>query len=212
MAQTIEAFVEKLHGEGVEAGKQAAEKLLKEAQAEAERTISEATAKGESIIAEAKATADRLTERQQSELDLAIRDAVLSFRDAIGKAVEALLSHEVDKTLCDKDFLLQLIHDTVVNYAEQDSHGAQMVQINVCKDVMGQVADWALKYLGDTRSEADRPKVNLKGALHGHGFEYRVGDSTVEVTVESIVGVLKEHMSARLREVLDRALADVKGQ
>ena len=210
MAQTIESFVEKLHAEGVQAGHQDAEKLRSRAQADAERIVAEAKAAAEAIVAEAKAEAERIAARQRGELDLAMRDTVLRFRDAIAKAIKALLACEVDEALSDTEFLPRLIHDTVTHYAQQDASGDRQVHINVSPDELERITDWALKYLGDEDRDKARAHVDLQGTLKTHGFEYSVCESTVEVTVEAIVDVLAEQMAPALRKVLDRALADAR--
>ena len=207
MVQTIETFVEKLHSEGVQAGQEAAVKLRSEAQTQADSIIVEAQAEAESIIADAKAQAERTAEQQRCELDLAARDTVLRFRQAVTQAVTALLNHKVNETLTDADFLSQTIHDAVVNYAKEDAHGGEQIQINVHKDALDAVTNWALRYIGDGPKDESHAHVDLRSTLKSHGFEYRVAESTVEVTVESIVAVLKEQMSPRLGEMLDRALA-----
>lgn len=205
MAQTIEAFVEKLHAEGVQAGKEAADRLRSEAQAEADRILADAKAQAESTIANAKAEAERLAEQQRQELDLAARDATLRFRAAVAKAVNSLLRHEVSSALTDKEFLPGLIRDTVVNYAKEDAHSQDQIEIRVNPEMIQAVTDWALNYLGAQKFAEAKAHLDLKGTLKTQGFEYRVSESTVEVTVESIVEVLKEHVNPRLREVLDRA-------
>lgn len=207
MVQTIEAFVDKLHAEGVQAGEEAAGKLREEAQVQAAAIVAEAQKQAETVVAQGKAEAAAIADRQRSELDLAARGAVLQFRDAIGKAVTALLARQVDAALTSEDFLPRLIADTVIQYAREDAHGDEQVEIRVHADSLQAVTDWALKYLSDETAERTHAHLDLKGTLKAHGFEYRVSESTVEVTVESIVEVLKEQMAPGLREVLDRALS-----
>ncbi len=209
MAQTIEAFVEKLRTEGVEAGKGEGEQLRAAARAEADKIVAEAKNQAEQIVADASAEAKRIAERERSELDLAARDSVLRLREGVGKAVWALLHHEVGDKLADREFLAELIRDVVVNYAKSDAHADTLIEIHVNEESVQAIADWALKYLTDEQRQNAKAHVDLKGTLKTLGFEYSVAESTVEVTVESITEVLKEQVSPRLREVLDRALAEV---
>jgi len=209
MAQTIETFVEKLHAEGVQAGRDAAEKLRSEAQAEAERVIAEANKGAEAILAEARAEAQRNSERERSELDLAARDMVLRIREGLGNAVGALLRQEVSKPLADTEFLTNLIRDVVDKYAQSDARADEQIEICVNDEAMASIAEWAVKYLSSPETDKAKAHVDLKGTLKGIGFEYCVAESTVEVTVESVVAVLTEQVSPHLREVLDRALSKV---
>lgn len=205
MAQTIESFVEKLQTEGVDAGKKAADELLGEARSQADQIIAEANEKAAGIVADAQAEAGRNSERERNDLDLAIRDAVLAFRSRISEAVGALLVHEVGKSLSDTDFLVKLIGDIVASYAHEDARSGEQIRISVNPDATAAITDWALKYLSSDNPE--HAHVDLKSTLKTVGFEYRVSESTVEVTLESIVDVLREQVNPQLRDVLDRALA-----
>jgi len=210
MAQSIEAFVEKLHAEGVEAGRKQADQLLADAQAQAERIVAEAKANAEAIVAEAKAEAGRSAARERSELDLAIRDTILAFRAQVSQAVETLLNYEVSAALRDADFLPTLIHDVVVEYAHEDARSSEQIRISVNPEAIEAITDWALKYMGS--DDPARAHVDLHSTLKTLGFEYQVAESTVEVTVESVVDVLREQVSPRLREVLDRVMREAGGE
>ncbi|NLF30872.1 MAG: hypothetical protein GX591_08305 [Planctomycetes bacterium] len=210
MAKSIEAFVEKLHAEGVAAGRKQADQLLADAQGQAEQTLAEAKADAEGIVAEARAEAQRIAARERSELDLAIRDTILAFRAQISRAVEALLHHEVSAALGDTDFLKTLIGDVVANYAREDARSSEQIRISVNPQAIAAITDWALKYMG-----SDNPAhahLDLHSTLKTLGFEYQVAESTVEVTVESVVDVLLEQVSPRLREVLDRVMREADGK
>ena len=50
--------------------------------------------------------------------------------------------------------------------------------------------------------------IELHGSLAGSGFEYRVSDGTVEVTVESVVEMLSELVGPEVREIVARAATD----
>lgn len=208
MAQSIEAFVQKLQAEGVQAGKDAADRLRAEAQAEGERIVADARRRAEQIVADADAQARRTAEQQQHELELAARDAVLRLREAVGTAVAQLLRHQAGEVLADRQFLAKLIHDVVTQYAHDDAHREVTVEVRVNKDTADALADWAVSYLGHAHADGKRADIDLKGTLQGVGFEYTAGESTVEVTAESVVAVLQEHMTPRLREILDRAFGD----
>ena len=49
--------------------------------------------------------------------------------------------------------------------------------------------------------------IDLAGTLRQAGFEYNAGGATIEVTLESVVAVLSEMFSPRLREILATATA-----
>ena len=91
MAETIESFVQKLQEEGVEAGREQAQKLLDEAGAKAEGIVAEAQRRAEEIIADAKAQAETHLNQGRDELALACRDVLLRLRASVVSTLEAVL-------------------------------------------------------------------------------------------------------------------------
>jgi hypothetical protein len=98
----------------------------------------------------------------------------------------------------------------VVQYAEQDAAKGKVVSLNVNKEMMDAVTSWAVQYVGKKDMDKVRAHIDLKGQLKSRGFEYTVSGSTVEMTVDSIVEVLKQHMTPAMRDVLDRALDKIE--
>ena len=204
MSDSIEAFVQKLQQEGVQAGRTEAQKLMAEAQAEAERIISEAHAEAERIVKAAKAEAEDKLKQGTDELKLAARDALLRLRQTLTDALSALLRRASAEALAEKGFLTKLLHDVVMQYARKDAEGSYPIEIHVSDEDLEAVTNWALQEM--TQHEKDgRAHIDLKGRLKSAGFEYSAGGGTVEVTPESISGVLSEMIAPRLREVVDKA-------
>ncbi len=212
MAQTIESFVQKLQAQGVEAGKQEAQKLRREAEAQAAHIVADAQAQAAKIIADAEAQARQLSAQQQHELELASRDALLRLRKGIIATLDAVLRYKATQALSDPQFLPQLIHDIVVQYAEQDGRLTRDIEINVSPQNVQTVTDWAIGFIGQHHKDHEEAPINLKGTLKSAGFEYRVEESTVEVTVDAVTDVLRGLVTPRLRELLEQAAADAKAQ
>ncbi len=209
MSQTIESFVAKLQAEGVEAGQQAADKLCSEAKHQGEQIIKDARKQADKIIADAQSSAESLLARSQSELELAARDIVLRLRTALRRALEAILTAKVKDKLQDSDFLSRTLHDLVLLYASADVGREETMKINVSPEVQGQLAEWALKELARHAEQAGMG-IDLKGSLETAGFEYTVSGATVEVTTESVVELLGELISLRMKEVIDKAVGDLR--
>ena len=199
MPETFETFVEKLREDGVEAGKAEAAALLAQARKDAESVVSEARSEAEGIVSAARAEAERIAEAQRNELRLAARDALLRLRDGIAATVLSVVRQGVGAELKDDGLLKKLIIDIVVQYAKADAAREQTITFDINKDVYDRVGTWALRSTGGT-------SVDFQGSLKALGFEYSAGDSTVEVTVDSVVEVLKDHVSARLHELLASAV------
>lgn len=202
MAETIESFVQKLQEEGVEAGREQAQKLLDGAGAEAEGIVADAKRRAEEIIADAKAQAETNLKRGKDELSLASRDVLLRLRETVVKTLEGLLKSSSREKLRDEEFFVRLLHDVAVQYAEKDAAHERPVVISVDEDMLEAATRWAVQEMTQEGGDDWRSRIDLKGRLKTAGFEYSAGDGTIEVTPESISAVLSEMISPRLREIV----------
>jgi vacuolar-type H+-ATPase subunit E/Vma4 len=207
MAETIEAFVAKLQAEGVQAGQRAAEQLQAEARRKADEIVRQAEAKARQIVAEGEARREATLAKSRTELQLAARDTVLRLRDALSRAMQAVLSRRTGEVLKDVEFLRRLVHDVVMLYVQSDIEHKGTVKINVPPEMKEQFAHWLLEELVH---KTNGQSFDLKGTLAEAGFEYEVDGATVEVTQRSVVEALSDLAGSALREVLDEAVQEDK--
>ena len=207
MAETIESFVAKLQAEGVEAGQQAAEKIIAEAKQQAERLIEDSQDNAAKIVAEAEKQADRLLQRSKSDIELAARDIVGKLKDALSQALTAVLTRASKEVLTDEKFLTATLHGLISAYAKADIERDAVMEIDVSAELRGKLAEWAIK---EFQSEAEEAgiSVDLRGSLSTAGFEYKVSGATVEVTLDSVVETLNQLIDPQLREIVNAAVAD----
>lgn len=206
MAETIKAFVEKLQTDGVEAGRRAADQIQAEARQRAQSVIHEAEAQARKILEEANRQIERNRAGAQMQLQLAARDTLIRLQETLSRALETVLEAAAQETLADPDFLRELLRDVVTQYARADADGANSITINVPDAIRGQLLPWALQAFQEDGNRGG-PVVDLQGSLAKAGFEYRVGEGTIEVTVDSAVELLGKLVGPELRQVLDRAAA-----
>ena len=207
MPETIETFVAKLQAEGVEAGRQAADDLRVEAQQQAERVVKDAQQQAGKIVADAEKQAADVLARSKGELDLAARDVLLQLTESIEKALQAILKNAATARLSDSKFLAKTLHDLIVAYGKADADRQQCMRITVSPEMQAELADWAIKQLGHDEVSATRTEIDLKGTLKTAGFEYSMDGGNVEVTPDSVVEILSELVSPRLREIITSATA-----
>ena len=206
MADTIETFVAKLQQEGVQAGKDAAEKLQTEAQAQAENIIADAEAKAKQIIANAEGEGESILARSKTELQLAARDTVAQLRQTLTDSLNAIIAEGTKSTLSDLDFLGKTLHQIVLLYAKANLERKLHVEINVPSEIQDDLKTWALNELGKEAMAELRPSMDLRGRLRQVGFEYTVQEQgTVEVTQDSVVETLANLITPALREILKKA-------
>jgi len=208
MADTIETFVAKLQSEGVEAGKQEAEKIRTQAEQDAERTKKQAAEEAEKILADARSEAENIVARGRTELQLAARDELLRLRDALSQAIRAVLERGARSALQDVDFIGKALHEIILTYASSDVEGRTRVDVNVSEEMKGKLVDWALHEIVQDSEEGKRVSIDLHGRLREAGFEYTAEGATVEVTTSSVVASLSDLVSPELRKTLEQAAAD----
>jgi V/A-type H+-transporting ATPase subunit E len=208
MPETIETFVKKLQQEGVQAGKEEAEKILAAARAQAERILAEARGEARGIVEQGRRDAEAAQKDGRTQLELGSRDALLKLREAVVDSLEALLQAAASAALSDPAFLKTLLKDVVAQYARQDSEGKWPIQVEVGEAAAKALADWAVKELAG--GKPGESMIALAGRLRSAGFEIAVSSGKVEVTPESVAGVLKSMVAPRVREILDRAAAGPK--
>lgn len=206
MTQTIEAFINRLHADGVEAGQEAAQRIVAEAEQRAAVLLGDAQDRANRLLEEARVEGERLRQRVDAELKLAARDTVLRLQDTLNRALRAVLYPAVREQLEDPQLLGALISELVERYAEANAGAQPAMVINVPEAMRRQLAGWVLeKFHGKDRSG---PSVELQGMLADAGFECRCADGTVEVTTDAVVDLLADMVSPALwKRIADTAEA-----
>ena len=208
MAESIETFVAKLQNEGVEAGRQEAQAIVADTKAESEKIVADAQSQADKIIAQAKAEAENLLSRGQTELSLAARDAVLRLQETLSKSLQTILRYQAGVTLQDVNFLGKVLHELILLYAGDELASKGGITFNVSPDLRQELADWALKEIGQDRLDDIGIHMDLHGTLASAGFEYTVAGATIEVTLDSVVETLTSLVGPELRKVLESAATD----
>lgn len=207
MTQSIEAFVNTLQAEGVEAGQRAAEKIRAEAEERAQELIEQATRRAEQIVDEARSEADRIRARSETELRFAARDMLARLQETLNSALRSVLFPPVREKLEDSGFLAELIRDVVLRYAEQDAMGQEPIAVEIWQQVPEEQRERLAKWLLDAFSQRNKTAraVDLRATLADAGFEYTIRDGTVEVTADSLVETLAEIVDPNVRKLIAEA-------
>ena len=204
-ANSLEAFIEKLHEEGVEAGLQEAEQLRAAAKAESTTLVEEAQETARRIVADAEARATAKLAEAKAELALVVRDVQLELRERLEATLTSLLEEGLERPLEDPEILAQLLVEVVRAHlrAENVDSETQTFEATVRPELLQELTAAAPARLG--RALGDRARLDLKGELGSAGFEVRVRDGIVQVTPQSVAEKLGELMSPQLRGLLRAA-------
>ncbi|HBO43366.1 MAG TPA: hypothetical protein DD670_05425, partial [Planctomycetaceae bacterium] len=201
MTHTVESFIDTLRADGVEAGRKAAEEIIEEARRNAQQLVRDAEAKARRIVERAEQERLSALDRTRTDLELAARDTVEKLHDVLGRAMTQVLTKAVSAKLDEADFLKELIHDVVCQYAAADAVGDGTMEITVAEPMRHRLADWTIKTFHKP-GERGRFTLELHAALSMVGFEYKVSDGTVEVTPESVVQVLSGMVTPELQALI----------
>ncbi len=207
MTTTIEKFVSVLQNDGVEAGRQAADAIRAEADEQARRALDEARQRAEAIVQEAEAQAKRTRARVETELKFAARDTVLRLCEAISKVFTEVIRAAMARELSDVEFIRALVQDVVMQYARADSESNSVLVVNVSEENQRKLAHWAIHGLREGL-KGSSVHVDVKGFLKEAGFEYRISDGTVEVTVDSLTEILSGMVRPQLRKLMQATISE----
>ncbi len=206
MPKNIESFVETLKAEGVDAGKQAAQKIEAEAQAAAQKIVAEAETKARQIITEAEAQAEKTQARLDSSLELAARDAVLKLRDELSKLLSALLAQQVEGQLSNEETLAGLMREVILAYAKTAGDKQPSAEIRLPVDMQSRLVTGALRELTRALKSHDI-QTEVKACLDKAGFEYKIEGSTVEVSVDSVTQLLSDMIDPEMQQIMEKAMS-----
>jgi vacuolar-type H+-ATPase subunit E/Vma4 len=207
MAETLKSFIDKLHNDGVQAGEQAREKILAQAQQQAQDIVLQAQNQAKKIVADAQQERESILSKTRTELDLAARDTVNRLQETLTKGLQGVLAAAVQAKLDDVDFVGKVLVEIVKQYVQADTQGAAIITINVPEDMRHKLAEWAIAVFHKSPELQEKRKfVDMQGTLKKAGFEYRLSGGTVEVTTDSTVETLMELVSPEVRELIAKAV------
>jgi V/A-type H+/Na+-transporting ATPase subunit E len=210
MATTLEDFVAKLHSEGVATGRAEAERLLAVARQEADSIRRAAESEAAEIVKRARSDAAAEKARTETDLRLAVRDALLGLRSALTNCLDAVVRRSLAEPLRDDSVVVELVTQVVREYARAEASGARHIEIRVPEQLVERVRE---RVLGDlaSSSAAVGLGVDVRGSLCDSGFEYRLAGATVDVGMDAVAERVRELVRPALWELLDEAVAEADG-
>ena len=132
----VDGLIARLKDEGVQAGRQEAEKIKKEAQERASKIVADAKAEAEHVLKQAHIKNEAEKINAQESLRVAVRDTELELQAGLKKAFESHVKRLVSKEAKDEDFLRQLLLAIVGSAAKKIPKGQKfeaLIPENVLK-------------------------------------------------------------------------------
>ncbi|WP_306147887.1 MULTISPECIES: hypothetical protein [unclassified Roseibium] len=215
----VQALIDRLKAEGVEAGQSEAEAILADAKAKAEALVAEAEKRAAALKAAARAEAAQEKAATEDGLKVAARDLVLDMRNELGERIQQEAKRLVATTLADEAFLQKLILAMAANAKESASvSDAEPMEIVFPQKIVtfeelkqspeavepGTLTHFVIALAGDVLREG----VTFSTAPGFDGIKIKLTgrDVSIDLTEEAIATLLKRHLQPRLRAVMEGVL------
>ncbi|HKJ00148.1 MAG TPA: hypothetical protein VKB51_16845 [bacterium] len=211
----VQELIDRLRDEGVQAGRQEAERLLGEAHRQAETLIAQAQAEAERIRTSAQEAAASEQAAAREALMLAERDALLELRSEIAERFQRMVKHLVAIELQDREFLRQLVLAAAGESVPARPEGTP-VELLIDSDWFREAEQRAGHFEQDEQplrrlllgvsSELLREGFELRPALDkAPGLRVRLAGEALEVdlTDDGISTLLLKHLLPRFRALFD---------
>jgi V/A-type H+-transporting ATPase subunit E len=209
----VQQLIDRLKGEGVDAGQKQADALLNEARARATHILEQATEKAKQLTADAEKEASRLRQSAEASLKLALRDASLKLReeviDRLAKELRQLVSHEVRQPEFLKQALLEVTRQAVPTDAGSMRVvlPAEVVSVDDLRKDPHELESGSLSQFASSLAK----EVLSKGIVLASSDQLRSGikielagsDVRVEATDQAITQLLLKHLTPRFRALME---------
>ncbi len=191
----IQELTSKLYSEGIEKGKEEAEKIINEAKALSNQIIEDAKNKAREIVAAAEKEAKELKSNTEAELKLYASQAIEALKTEIVNLVtDKLAKSNVKAAFEDKEFMQKVILELVKNWARDEK---LVIGVENAEELKNYIAANAKGLL-----EKGLKIESVSGIKTG--FILAPEDSTYKVKFgeEEFVEYFKEFLRPQIRELL----------
>lgn len=212
----VEALIERLRTEGVEAGQKKAEDIVINAQKRAEWITGEAEEEARQIVDNARKEAAAIAAAGQDALQLAARDAQIKLRDTLLNSFSREVAGVVGQHMQDPGFMAQLIRELAGQVRENTGlDTARSVVMHLPRDIMGvdelkkkpqELEQGSLSQFTASLA-ADMLRAGVKFEVRddpGGGLLIRLEDDDmlIDFSDKTVAALLLEHIQPRFRALL----------
>ena len=191
----IQELTSKLYSEGVEKGKEEADKILEQANARKKQILDQAQAEAKKILDSAKKDSDELRNHTESELKLYANQSVEALKTEIINLITAdFASSKVKEATNDSSFMQNLIMELVKNWAKEEN-----LTIGVEND-----AELESYIASNAKDLLDRGlKIEtVNGISTGFTVTPQDGSYRVKFGEEEFIEYFKEFLRPKIQELL----------
>ena len=211
----IEDLIDRLRDEGVEKGRNEAERIVADAEARARWLVKQAQEEADRLVDRARNEAQSLQRSADDALQVAARDMLLSLRERLTHRFAGEVRRLVGEQLEDTAFVKRLILEIAGTQRESIGEDAEMeillprraLEVSELRSDPGELKDGELTHfvLGIT-DEMLREGVTIKlRDTDQAGITAKLVDDEieVEVTADAVAALLLKHLQPRFRALLE---------
>lgn len=215
VASGVQALIDRLREQGIEAGRQNAEKTVADAEARARWVVEQAQEETTRMREQAQAEADRTRTAGQEALQIAVRDALLAVKTDLTQRFAHEIRRLVSDQLKSEDMLQQMILE-VAGRSREAIGETEPATVILPRDVVG---------LNDLRRKPEEMQEGTlahfvlatatdlmrEGVTFGVSEDEQTGirvrlegsELTLDLTDEAVANLLLQHLSPRFRALLE---------
>ena len=197
----LQALIDQIKRDGVEAAAVEAESVLKAAKAEAEKIIADAKSEAEKILINAKNENDRMVKSSEDAIRQAGRNLLISFRESVTKELKAIVSENVTAVYSSESFA-QLVVKAVEGWANKPD--ADDISVILNGEDLKALEDTILAGLKEKMTKGITLKANDN---FDGGFRIAVnnGGAYYDYSSEAVVDMLSNYLSPKVTAILKEA-------
>lgn len=203
MSQHVQELIDKIKSEGIQAAKQEAGEITKQARDQANKINEDAMTASDQLLQNAKKDIKKMHESTHMALKQASRDMLLALRNEIENMLKKIISSQVKDSLS-SDQLANIITEVIKSSSEADQLAPDIrITLNI-KD---------LKKLEE--SYIAKLKEKVKGTIKleasddidkGFTISYDAGKSDFDFTDESLAQFLSQYLNSQVSDLLKESV------
>ena len=197
----LQALIDQIKKDGVDAAVTEAEAVLNAAKAEAEKIISDAKADAEKILINAKNENDKMVKSSEDAIRQAGRNLLISFRESVAKEANAIIAGNVTAAYS-AEGLTQLVMKAVEGWTAKPD--AEDITVILNSEDLKAMEETLLAGLKEKMAKGVTLKANDN---FDGGFRIAVneGGAYYDYSAEAVVDMLSNYLSPKVTALLKEA-------
>ena len=214
---SVQVLINRLRDDGVKAGQEQADRLLKDAKDKAAKILAEAKTEADKLLKQARAQIAEEQNHAHEALRVAVRNTELDLEAGVKRTFETYVKRLISQEMRDENFLRQLLL-AIVGKAAEEIPPDQALEVLLPEKIfqpdaeMAQFTDAGRErlqlFVRRTTSEILRAGVTLKPAsdLSG-GIQVRLVDQQVkfDFSEKALTELILKHLLPRYRAIVEGA-------